>query len=219
MPLTGHVLAAFCACCLGLAEPSRARPDTLRVQVKVEYDRSIAPNVLKAVFKEEATAIWKVYGVELLWSDSRVGVAQRLDVIVGRNQTDAALVQSPSVLGHTTIDRSWVVRGSIGISFDAVSALLDERQGADPALHEVELARALGRVLAHEIGHVLLGPPSYHDSSGLMRATYVVDDLARLDRHRFRLTDASARRLRARIVGSLGVQPDRCVMGDHQESR
>jgi hypothetical protein len=136
---------------------------------------------------------------------------QRLDVIVARHQADFALVRAQSVLGRTTVEPSGVVRGAIDIVFDMVNALIEERRGSDPALHDLELARALGRVLAHEIGHVLLGSPSYHDQSGLMRATFPANDLARLDRQLFRLTDRSADRLRARIAGLSDARSARCA--------
>jgi len=67
-------------------------------------------------------------------------------------------------------------------------------------LYDRELGRALGRVMAHEIGHVLLGMPTYHDNQGLMRARLPIHELARFDRGGFRLTDASARRLQDRIA-------------------
>jgi hypothetical protein len=57
-----------------------------------------------------------------------------------------------------------------------------------------------GRVLAHELGHVLLGSPGYHDPAGLMKARFMADDLVRLERSRFRLADSSIVRLRDRIA-------------------
>jgi hypothetical protein len=74
-------------------------------------------------------------------------------------------------------------------------------------LHEHAVALALGRVLAHELGHVLLGSPAYHDQDGLMRATFLSNDLARPERSRFRLTDRSVARLRARITSLSDASP------------
>ena len=61
------------------------------------------------------------------------------------------------------------------------------------------LGLAIGRVLAHELGHVLLGSPGYHDAEGLMRAKFQRDDLARPERSRFRLAPFSVERLRSRL--------------------
>ena len=61
-------------------------------------------------------------------------------------------------------------------------------------------ALTLGRVLAHELGHVLLGSPGYHGPEGLMKATFMADDLVRLERSRFRLADRSIVRLQERLA-------------------
>ncbi|HEX7139122.1 MAG TPA: hypothetical protein VF219_14810, partial [Vicinamibacterales bacterium] len=54
--------------------------------------------------------------------------------------------------------------------------------------------------LAHEIGHALLGVPTFHDSHGLMRLSIPVDDLVSLDRRSLQLSDASVNRLRRRVT-------------------
>ena len=60
------------------------------------------------------------------------------------------------------------------------------------------VGRALGRVLAHEIGHFLL---RLHDhTGGLMRARHQVPALIDPDRRAFRLTPADAGRLRALLA-------------------
>jgi hypothetical protein len=68
-----------------------------------------------------------------------------------------------------------------------------------------ELARALGRVLAHEIGHVLLGARN-HDQTGLMRVSFLPDELAAADRAPFRLTCLDVGRLRSRIGILTGIE-------------
>jgi hypothetical protein len=188
------------------------QPDTLAVHVNLEFDHSITSNRIKTVVKDEAAAIWRAHGVELLWPDSGAGsAALHLDVIVARHQTHVSLARSESVLGLATIDRSGVARGPIRIWLDAVESLLQEGFGNQwPA--ERKFAVALGRVLAHELGHVLLGAPTYHDRSGLMRARFPVDDLAGADRRRFQLTDRSAHRLRAHLAGLSDAQEsERCT--------
>ena len=78
-------------------------------------------------------------------------------------------------------------------------------------------ARALGRVLAHEIGHVLLSAP-YHDEAGLMRAVFRPDELAGPDRAPFRLTCGGIGRLRSRVRMLTGIEhepidPKTCIPG------
>jgi hypothetical protein len=210
MPLTSTVLTAFCAFCACTAGPSQSRePDTLTVRINLTLERRLASHVIQAIARKEASAIWKTYGVDLQWSDSGDAAALHLDVIVEPGQADAVPNRMPGVLGRTMIDRAGVVRGPIRVFVDAIESLL-QPESSNPLLHEVELATVLGRVLAHELGHVLLGTPTYHDRDGLMRANFTGADLARRDRRFFQLTERSIGRLRAQI-GRLAAAQARCV--------
>ena len=93
MPLTSSVCAAVCTMCMWSTGPADSQQrDALAVQVNVEFDHSITSNLIKAVVKDEAAAIWKGHGVDLLWSDGEGGAAAlHLDVIVARHQTHVAL--------------------------------------------------------------------------------------------------------------------------------
>jgi hypothetical protein len=200
MPLTSTLLTAFCAFCACTAGPSQSRePGTLTVQIEMTVERGLASHVIQAIARNEASAIWKIYGVDLKWSDSGAGAALHLDVFVESHQADAVLNRTPGVLGRTMIDRAGVVRGPIRIFVDAIESLLPP-ESSNPVLHNLELATVLGRVLAHELGHALLGTPTYHDPDGLMRTNFTGAELTRRDRRVFQLAERSAERLRARIV-------------------
>jgi hypothetical protein len=92
------------------------------------------------------------------------------------------------------------VQGPIRIEFDTLDSLIKHRSDAVTLLHDLELGRALGRVLAHELGHALLGYPAYHDRLGLMRVQLSLRDLTEPGRDGIHLTDASALRLRDRLA-------------------
>jgi hypothetical protein len=53
-------------------------------------------------------------------------------------------------------------------------------------------------VLAHEVGHVILGAP-FHRPAGLMRAQFSADELAAPDRRPFALTGVDVARLQSRF--------------------
>jgi hypothetical protein len=179
------------------------RSDVLTVHVRVAYDQSITSKLLRRSFRNEAAAIWEDYGVEILWSDSEVPADVHLDAIVARKRSDRVLTVREPVLALTRLENG-AVREPIRVLFDTIDAMLQERhEGIESARYEQVLGRALGRVLAHEIGHVLLG--RQHDPEGLMRATFPVYDLTRFDRERFRLTRASADRLRIAIDNLAGA--------------
>ena len=181
------------------ATPRTSSPQTnrLAVQVNLEFDPSITSSTIKTIARDEAAAIWKVYGVDLLWTDPAAPAALTLDVIVERSPQRLD-VDGPSVLGHTTIASAPAAPAPIRVSFNAIEVLLTRRHGAYPLSHSREMGTAFGRVLAHEIGHVLLG--TQHDSGGLMRPAFRSDDLVWPDRSLFRLMPPSLARLRVRMA-------------------
>ena len=66
-----------------------------------------------------------------------------------------------------------------------------------PDVGEAELGRALGRVLAHEIGHLLLAAPNHH-RHGLMREAFSALDLVALHHLSYTLSEAELSRLHSR---------------------
>ena len=200
MSFTNAVLAVVYGLSMWSTTSSAAPPsDTLTVHITIEFDAAIKSTVSRAIALREATAIWKPYDVELLWSDEQCDAALHLHVIVGGHAPGTVLDGSPAVLGTATVMGAGRANGPIRISSEAIEWLLVHRPETVPALHDQEFGLALGRVLAHEIGHVLLGTPTYHDSRGLMRARIPIHELGRFDRGGLRLTADSARRLRDQI--------------------
>jgi hypothetical protein len=221
--LTASVLAAHA---------EAGEPLTTRIRLRI--DRSIAPRRIAAELRHEAEAIWQPYGVRLEWVDAGTtepgagGVS--VDVTVVRRVTGAARVESVSILGRTFLVPEASVWRPIWVSFDAVADVLTERtagrvSGTAAMVLDIELARALGRVIAHEIGHVLINAIE-HDSTGLMRATFSPNQLAALDRWPFRLTCATADRLRHRLQVLYGGAPlvaqfgiSSCLAGERTATR
>jgi hypothetical protein len=206
--LASSVLTAFLACTP--TQSASSPPETLAVHVDLAFDQSITSNAIKAAVKAEAAEIWRDYGVDIVFADRTATAALSLDVIVERapRYTGHYGVQ---ILGHTSINQATTEQAPIRISLDAVESLVRRRHGIDPVLgHDLVLAWALGRVLAHELGHKVLGAPAYHDDNGLMRTTFLADDLARPERSRFRLADRSVVRLRARMASFEAHARDGC---------
>ena len=66
-------------------------------------------------------------------------------------------------------------------------------------LRQQAAGRAIGRVLAHELGHYLLRAAG-HRHRGLMRPVYSIPALLEPNTHKYRLEDADAARLRALLL-------------------
>ena len=177
------------------------------VNVHLQVDRSIRSRVIPADLKNETEALWRPYGVHLEWTDSpapeAVPSGLSLEVILERRIIDApGLPKWATVLGLASVKRNAPSARPIRVSLDATESVLAlrtiSRTSTGRIVFDHDLGRALGRVLAHEIGHLLLGAP-YHDDVGLMRAAFRPDELAALDRAPFRLTGIGVGRLRGRI--------------------
>jgi len=183
--------------------------DSFTVTVRLQVARAIAPRVLSAVLRDEAESLWRPYGVQLAWS-ADAGVADG-DEANGFS-IDATIEHSMlspwvAVLGNASIGLV-TPRQPIRVSFDATERVLARRIPAptQQVVRDRDLARALGRVLAHEIGHVLLAAPT-HDAAGLMRANFTATDLAGGDRSPFRLLPDDVARLHNRVRALTAIGP------------
>lgn len=77
------------------------------------------------------------------------------------------------------------------VFYDRVMALVDGTTVAAPAL--------LGRVMAHEIGHLLLGPDS-HSRTGVMRGNWSAPELSLVARLEMYFTREQSRRMKTRLA-------------------
>jgi hypothetical protein len=176
-------------------------PDTFAVRVHLHVDRSIAIRAMVEHLEDETASLWRPYGVEIEWTEGRDSEQQTqafaVDVMIERSLLSAWWVPA---LGTANVRLDTPVK-PIRVSVDATEQALEKRpHGAASVrlVHDGELARALGRVLAHELGHVLLAAP-YHTPTGLMRRNFDPTDLAAPDRMLFRLTSNDVSRLRSRV--------------------
>jgi hypothetical protein len=218
-PVTDHVRRAFFRALLCLASVlaiGRAaaaqhlmricEPFELRIQLRV--DPSITSRVVLADLKDETENLWRPYGVQIEWTDAGAPDAAAhglsLGAILARRVEKTELPNGATVLGRAVVGLDGPSRRPIRVSFEATETLLALRTNVQ-IVHDHELARALGRVLAHEIGHLLLSVP-YHDETGLMRAVFRADELASPNRAPFRLTSKGVGRLRSRIRVLTGIE-------------
>ena len=181
--------------------------ESFEVNIRLRVDPSLTSRRITGRLKTETAAIWGPYGVRLEWTDdpdsaesAANGVS--LDASLERQFERRLRMKWPAVLGRVVATPDASNWRSVRVSFDATESVLARGTMDRPAMAgivlEYELARALGRVLAHEIGHVLLGAPD-HDPTGLMRASFRAEDLGKPDRSPFRLTCGSVNRLRGRL--------------------
>ena len=182
------------------------------MRLHLRVDHSITSRVITADLKDETEQLWRPYGVHIEWTETNAADAAAqgfsLEAVLARRIEAAEPPNGATVLGSASVGLGRPDTRSIRVSFEAtekVLALRTARGSMGLILHGRELSRALGRVLAHEIGHVLLATP-IHDKTGLMRAVYHPDDLAESNRAPFRLTCNDVGRLRSRIQVLTGFE-------------
>jgi hypothetical protein len=167
-------------------------------------DRAIAPHVAAAAVRE-AAALWAPYGVVVAVATTNAVIEHagepRQHLLVDLARVGAprhARAEEP--LGAIDFDDG-IPASLVRVFVTALVDLLDrsERYGVGfdrwpIAAQYVFLARALGRVIAHEIGHYLLGP---QHTAGLMRISFAPRDLVDPSGKAFRLSTADVERLKA----------------------
>lgn len=169
------------------------------------------PRQLRALMRE-AEIIWQPYGVALTWVllDRASKVLLPADTVrITRDDAgnrDRAYARANRRLGSVLFLGSGRPDNTVSLAVDAIRRIVDDtssagRRVADwpPSVREELVGRAIGRVLAHEIGHYLLIWRS-HTADGLMRSDFRGEALIAPDRRAFELSDRLVPRLRARLA-------------------
>jgi len=182
-------------CAIGAAdEPGKLSGSLV---VSLTHERALPAGVLQSMEREVEGAL-APSGVEIAWQDGlRPEVYERLAVIHLRGdcRADALIPGSIRLFrsGAEALGQTQVVDGKIlpiaDVQCDAVRKFIDRDLQAAPAASRDELlGRALGRVTAHELYHILLRARS-HGRDGLARPAQTSAEL--LTPHQPKLPDYS----------------------------
>ena len=183
----------------------RAGPDTgrmpslmtaLAISIRL-FDNTNLPAADLAAAARSASHIMARAGVATVWTycsaaamPAECGEALAPgEVIVRIMRTPRA--EAPGVLGTAIVDRTRRVGTFATVYGDRAYALAD-RSGVAPS-------DVLGRAMAHELGHLLLGT-AQHSRRGLMRPVWTDIELKRDLPPDWALSQQEARRLRANLA-------------------
>jgi hypothetical protein len=146
----------------------------------------------------EATAIWRTAGVALQWhrsnGSSRASNPSTVDVVLDDARGSASGGDLP--IGWINFNSSGTPEGIVHLSYRNVSQLIDASdayRNRPTSYKELLAARALGRALAHELGHQLTAS-KMHSPSGLMKGRRLIEELFSPARSGF-LLDGNEQRL------------------------
>ena len=163
----GRHMAAALVAALTLTAGGSATAEQLDTTIVVHVDdqAAVARDVLAGAMDRVAD-VYKAIGVRIEWDDRGVAVSRatagerHLNVLLLtrdlRAKKIAADAETQAVLGYAHL-----ASGRAYIFFERVAAL----PGPDTSL-----ATQLGDVIAHEIGHLMLGQRT-HSANGIMRAS------------------------------------------------
>jgi hypothetical protein len=182
-------LAALALIAVVAPTPSNEPHRTLFVQLihRCSPEANCLPGRIVAQMKKEAERVWSRLDVRLAWIDSRRGISvphrAGLTVMLEEGAYLRSAATSLSVLADLTQPSDTCGWGLAHVWVRHVERHAASAPGGERAflrlpapLAATFLGRALGRVLAHEIGHYLLGTRE-HTRNGLMRAQFAPQDL------------------------------------------
>jgi hypothetical protein len=183
-----------------------------RTHLRVVFDaaRVVSPAVRANAIKE-AERIWNRYDVSLVTDGDGQCAAPGPAALTVTIDVGHDPASGDTGLGAIQFSSDGTPASDIVLHYDAVTRIVTSApfMGLHPALwpaglREEIVARALGRALAHEIGHYLLRSP-HHASSGLMQARHKGSALGSPNDRAFALTKTDRDRLRLALAAQSPV--------------
>lgn len=166
-------------------EQPAAGQDLTPVAVAIHNSAGVDATVLEPA-RARASAIFARAGVHVDW-DGSGATGFRVQVLLRPRNLQAAPGQQRVMGVALAADER---RAVLSLFFDAVTDVA-RRYGAP-------VSDVLGIALAHEMGHVLLPPPS-HSPEGIMQASWEGDDIRHALLGDLAFTDAQAEQMRTRL--------------------
>jgi hypothetical protein len=223
MPIAMSLAVAALICAPARSAPA-LEPSPPQVTVTVAVVSAISPSLVARILREAAD-IWRVAGFTLVWDRGFTGDATSgtvhvasapfttpsgLRVVIGGDRGDRTDDPHVKALGWIRFEAESPLQ-EIYLSYANATSLFESSQGVvgtistkTVAEREVLLSRAMGRALAHEIGHYLLAS-KVHTPKGLMQAKRNAAELFAPPRKGFQLQADQRRHIAARLNTSRPV--------------
>jgi hypothetical protein len=170
-----------------------------QVKIAVHNDARIPERVLMQA-AHEASRIFQKAGVDSVWivcQNSNLGSTAPPDCLspVDLAHLSLRIVPWSSQLGDSTFGIAFLSEEGVGVYSDVFYPLVEK-------LHsdcDASLSRVLGHVMAHEIGHLLLGSQS-HSALGIMQPHWQRAELRRIGMGTLLFTAEQARSMRQKLL-------------------
>jgi hypothetical protein len=191
------IVVSLCVLLWGDVAAARIAGDRdVEITVLVHDSTRISGPILKEA-EQEAARIFRAAGIGIAWVDCSGG-SSRVDDACYRVPGPSQFVLHIVSTGKTSSD---LVFGLAFLDEDGAGrysdVFLDRIEGAHRAFG-MDVSRLLGTVVAHELGHLLLGSHA-HSYAGVMTAVWRGDVLRRQDMGCLLFTHEQGSRMRRRI--------------------
>jgi hypothetical protein len=148
----------------------------------------------------EAAEIWRPAAVSFVWRRNE-SMPARLRVIIGPDLAPAHAKENALPIGWVHFDDGQTPAPDIYLSYENAERLFETSRGTRDVTrfeHHTLIGRALGRALAHELGHVLLASKN-HTPRGLMQATRTANEFFAPQAMHFEITPAQRAEVAAHL--------------------
>jgi hypothetical protein len=182
-------------------EPADALPIAgAAMVVNVTAASDISRSLVTATL-HEADAVWRDAGFKFIWERTpALGPTTALRVVIGGGASPASSTTPLAWIGFGAPTSMIYVSHANAVIYMENSRETVGLTGTMTVLQrETYLARAMGRALAHEIGHFLSGSPQ-HTTKGLMMASHSSTEFFMAERSGFRIDASERRQMAARFT-------------------
>lgn len=193
----------FCLVCLRSGAVNRGVP---QFAVMVCNDVGIADSMLVRA-QETAAKIYAKAGAELVWarcgSEQGTGVLSRSGAgQANRGKPFSLRIRSRALsLQGDAFGVAFLGSDGLGMQADVFYSSIVQLQQTTP----IDSGKILGYVIAHELGHLLLGQRA-HSNSGIMQARWNGGQLRQISMGLLDFDERQARLIRARLLGTYATQ-------------
>lgn len=193
--VTGAVLAVW----LAPAPQAAARVSDVPMLVFLHNDAGVPPDILERA-RQLASSVFHDAGAKVMWIDD-TAFARSMPVEPEERRAFTASIMQVRVMSGPMRKAMAVQDNALGMAvaqahfaWIAFDKILDSAHRA-----HIDVADALGYVIAHEIGHLLL-PVNSHSATGLMRKEL---DPALIELNRVRFSDEQRAQIRSTLENLL----------------
>ena len=203
------LITSFAAAALATSlatTPSPLPPLVVTVIEATAMPPRLVPRVL-----EEANAIWNAAGVTFVWRRVSPQAAARMDQVPAVATLRIVIGTARGIGRENRIPLGWIRFDDDGPArevYVSYGNAVEYLNGSEAVIgiasqmtvleREVYLSRAMGRALAHELGHYLLASKA-HTRRGLMQATHTASDFFDAQRRAFAIDAAQRQSVAARL--------------------